>query len=126
MYFGDFDSNRRLAILEDKDTYIVLLCTCFSWCQLDDFVFQGSFVNLNCQVLEMYNMRPMFFFLAIGSSNLQNKGLFGKGWGLVRESQKEYRHKQSRIVSYSPLALLHMEFPIMAFEGKQINFLNFP
>ena len=25
-----------------------------------------------------------------------------------RESQKEYRHKQSRIVSYSPLALLHM------------------
>ena len=27
---------------------------------------------------------------------------------LYRESQKEYRHKQSRIVSYSPLALLHM------------------
>ena len=23
LYFGDFDSNRRLAILEDKDTYIV-------------------------------------------------------------------------------------------------------
>ena len=29
-------------------------------------------------------------------------------WGMARESQKEYRHKQSRIVSYSPLALLHM------------------
>ena len=26
----------------------------------------------------------------------------------TRGSQKEYRHKQSRIVSYSPLALLHM------------------
>ena len=25
-----------------------------------------------------------------------------------KETQKEYRHKQSRIVSYSPLALLHM------------------
>ena len=28
-----------------------------------------------------------------------------------RESQKEYRHKQSSIVSYSPLSLLHMTNP---------------
>ena len=27
---------------------------------------------------------------------------------VTRESQKEYSHQQSRIVSYSPLALLHM------------------
>ena len=27
---------------------------------------------------------------------------------IPRESQKEYSHKQSRIVSYSPLALLHI------------------
>ena len=47
---------------------------------------------------------------------------------LTRESQKEYSHKQSRIVSNSLLALLHMtnlsymEHPIIAFTGKQINF----
>ena len=84
LYFGDFDSNQRLAILEDKDTYIVLLCTCFRRCQLDDSVFQVSFVDLNCQTLEMYNMRPMFFSInwTVKSAKLRPR-LFGKGWILV-------------------------------------------
>ena len=45
---------------------------------------------------------------------------------IFRESQKEYRHKQSRIASYSPLALLHMTnlhgAHYHVFKGKQIYF----